>query len=53
MTLICCACVFDEFILIFVQIWTDITSGRAIEDPSLLSQFLLLTFAVSTEWWSN
>lgn len=28
-----------------LQIWEDIKSGRALEDPSLLSQFLLLTFA--------
>ncbi|XP_033097274.1 ubiquitin-like modifier-activating enzyme ATG7 [Anneissia japonica] len=27
------------------QMWTDITSGKAIEDPSILSQFLLLTYA--------
>ncbi|KAF9111549.1 Autophagy protein 7 [Mortierella sp. AM989] len=27
------------------QIWDDITSGRAIADPSLLNKFLLLTFA--------
>ncbi|KAK2163569.1 hypothetical protein LSH36_77g03008 [Paralvinella palmiformis] len=27
------------------QIWSDITSGKAIEDPSLLSKLLLLTFA--------
>ncbi|KAF9439057.1 Autophagy protein 7 [Entomortierella beljakovae] len=27
------------------QIWDDITSGRAILDPSLLNKFLLLTFA--------
>ncbi|XP_038067889.1 ubiquitin-like modifier-activating enzyme ATG7 [Patiria miniata] len=26
-------------------IWTDITSGAALKDPSLLSRFLLLTFA--------
>lgn len=27
------------------QIWEDIVSGKAIEDPSLLSRFLLLTYA--------
>ncbi|KAG0006048.1 Autophagy protein 7 [Entomortierella chlamydospora] len=27
------------------QIWDDITSGRAVADPSLLNKFLLLTFA--------
>ncbi|KAG0294117.1 Autophagy protein 7 [Dissophora globulifera] len=27
------------------QIWDDITSGRAVLDPSLLNKFLLLTFA--------
>ncbi|KAF9173583.1 Autophagy protein 7 [Mortierella sp. AD011] len=27
------------------QIWGDITSGRAVTDPSLLNKFLLLTFA--------
>ena len=32
-----------------LQLWKDIVSGKAIEDSSLLSKFLLLTFAVSTE----
>jgi hypothetical protein len=30
-----------------LQLWSDITSGKALSDPSLLSRFLLLTFAVS------
>ena len=28
------------------KIWEAITSGRALEDPSLLTPFILLTFAV-------
>ena len=35
-----------------LQLWKDIVSGKAIEDSSLLSKFLLLTFAVSTEMCS-
>ena len=27
------------------QIWEDVKSGRALEDPSLLSRFALFTFA--------
>eukprot|EP00163_Fabomonas_tropica_P016489 TRINITY_DN2956_c0_g1_i2.p1 TRINITY_DN2956_c0_g1~~TRINITY_DN2956_c0_g1_i2.p1 ORF type:complete len:696 (-),score=156.52 TRINITY_DN2956_c0_g1_i2:278-2365(-) len=32
------------------QIWDDIRSGRAVEDPSLLTRFELLTFADIKKW---
>lgn len=39
-----------QYIIVDVfQIWDDIISGRAIDDPSLLSRFLLLTHAVSDD----
>jgi len=28
------------------RLWQDIVSGAALEDPNLLTQFILLTFAV-------
>lgn len=34
-------------LVIMLQIWDSITSGRAVQDPSLLCQFVLITFAVS------
>lgn len=35
------------------KIWSDITSGAALEDPSLLSRFILLTFAVRSHFLSS
>ena len=35
-------------ICLILQIWASICSGDAIKDPSILSRFLLLTFAVGT-----
>ena len=49
MNLLLILTVFRIFIPYF-QLWKDIVSGNAIEDPSLLSKVLLLTFAVSTEF---
>jgi ubiquitin-like modifier-activating enzyme ATG7 len=34
-----------ELFFVDQQIWEDIKSGRTIEEPSLLSRFLLVTFA--------
>lgn len=34
-----------------VAIWKDITSGNCLKDPSLLSRFTILAFAVSHCAW--
>jgi hypothetical protein len=34
-------------LMLWLQLWQDITSGASIADPSLLSRFFLLSYAVS------
>jgi hypothetical protein len=42
----CEALFLTKFFSIF-KIWSDITSGKALENPELLTKFCLITFAVS------
>ena len=40
-------------LLFNIQVWEDINSEAAIDDPRLLNRFYLLTFSVSSYWLSK